>query len=49
MVFCLKVSMYPRTGCLGLWIIGLIAKVLGTYMNIGYLDPYGSSYSFYSV
>ena len=30
--------MYPIIRLLGIWVIGILVKVLGKYMIIGYLD-----------
>ena len=33
--------MYPIIGHLGFLVIVIVVQVLGKYMTIGYLDPYG--------
>ena len=35
----------PNYWVLGFWVIVIIVQVLGKYMNIGYLDPQGCSFS----
>ena len=36
-------SKYPIIGYLGFWVIGITVQVLGKYMIIRYLDPWGLS------
>ena len=33
--------MYPKNQVLGIWIIVIIVQVLGKYLIIWYLDPWG--------